>query len=297
MQFGKPMTYRTAGRAGIFFLASTLTLAACGSQKGPSGAGADRVLTTSGVAPEVAQPPDYDGNPGDILTLTNHGVVDIPMHYESFEQARDWTDVAVLATLQRVSVAKPRPSDPLEAAVYGGLLKVEFSVDLQVGGRETVRTAADGRVLVGLGLDADAELTDKVLARLEGLYGKAQYLLFLNRRVPPNKSEVWYSIDLDTAPAGLLAVWPGDGRLSRVHGEGDLFGAADERGEELTGTSQPPEPPLTPDFTGAKPIGLQVADLETQFVAPIGQPRTPAPLGWDAYLRGVAFLYDNAPQG
>lgn len=180
---------------------------------------------------------------------------------------------------------------------FSGLLRAEFSVDRQLGGQEEVRTNGEGRLLVGLPLDADRELTAEVLARMEGLYGKAQYLLFVNRMISPNDREVWYSIDFPAAPEGMLAVWPGDGRLSPVRAPNDLFADGIERGEARTGVPDPEVPSTAPEFEGPKPIGLHVADLEREFAAPIGSPQTPAPLGWEWHQRATAFLYEHSPEG
>lgn len=281
----------------FFTAAATLLVAACGSGSQEEATEAVEVVARSSAVSEVVSPPDYDGYPGDLLALTNFGVMDVLMRYDSFEQARDWTDAAVLATLQRVSVERPRGSDPRFPTFVSGRLRVEFSVDRQLGGREEVRTGDDGQLVVGLPLEADAELTAEVLARLEGLYGKAQYLLFLNRAIPPNEREVWYGIDFPTAPEGMLAVWPRDGRLSPVEPPNDLFADAVKRGEAKTGMLDTEVPSTAPEFEGPKPIGLHVADLEREFAAPIGTPRTPEPLGWDAHQRATAFLYEDASEG
>ncbi len=154
-----------------------------------------------------------------------------------------------------------------------------------MGGREQPRTS-NGQVVVTLPLDGELSVRAPVLERLSQLEGEATYLMFLRRSTPRSGVDVpVYVPNLDNGPTGLLAVWPGDGRLSPIAPLNDLAAPAIERGEQLTGTSLVNEIDVGPKFDGEKPIGYTVDQLREQFAQPVGVVATDPPENWDDYLR------------
>ncbi len=244
---------------------------------------ADRSAPTGTSLPSYEGVPTYEGNPGDLLSLSNLGVAEYIMYYDSYPQMRDYSDTVVVATLSKVEPI----SDPLPDGLLPGILHAKFAVDAIVGGREQP-SLTDGLLTVTLPLSADKEIQATVLRRLEKMYGRAEYLLFLRRATPEKDAGVTYVINLDNGPPGVLAAWPGDGRLSPIQPANDLFAAAEARGEELTGTSTPVTEPPGPTYQGRSPIGLTISEVLRSFAAEVGSASTSPPRNWDKYLKLAA---------
>lgn len=225
--------------------------------------------------------PRYEGNPGDILTLSNLGVSESILHYETYDQMRDYSDAVVLARFDRLEPT----AEPSTDGSLSGFSLVYFDVVEVIGGREQPRTS-EGQVVLTLPLDGEPKVRASVLQRLSKLEGEATYLLFLRRSTPHPGIDVFtYVPNLENGPSGLLAVWPGDGRLSPVAPLNDLAAPAIERGEELTGTSLVNEIDVGPKFIGEKPIGFTVGQLREEFARPVGTVSANPPDNWDEYLR------------
>lgn len=268
-------------------LMAILTVTACASgDPSRSVSAKQEVETTSEVEtssgdPEVDLVPQFEGNPGDILTLSHIGESSIILHYASYEQMRDYSDVVVVATLASAKVAQTPSTDGFRS----GHLVVQFEVDHQVGGRLVAGASLD----VVLPLDADADLTAEVLDRQRSMYGKARYLLFLRRATPVLGSDngPLYTTTIQYGAPGILAFWPGDGRLSPVSPGNDLARDAVRRGEERTGVDDDPFEIPGPNFEGAEPIGLTESEVVSRFATEVGTTQTEPPIGWDAYLRAA----------
>ncbi len=246
-------------------------------------AGPDATTAADRSAPAGASAPMYEGNPGDLLSLSNLGTGNSLLHYDSYAQMRDYSDTVVVATLNEVEpIADPRPDGLLP-----GILHAKFTVDEIVGGREQP-SLTDGLLTVTLPLHADKEIQATVLRRLEKLYGRAEYLLFLRRATPEKDAGVTYVINFYNGPDGVLAAWPGDGRLSPIGPANDLFAAADARGEELTGTSTPVTEPPGPTYEGESPMGLTISEVLRSFAAEVGSASTSPPENWDQNLKIAA---------
>ena len=273
---------RTSAIRLLSTVPALLVITACGS-------GPNERVAVSAETDEAADAPEtpgatvgYQGDPGDLFTLTASADSNVLMQYESYEQMRDYSDVVVVATLQDVVVTKPRAND----GTLSGEVQADFLVLQQVGGREAA--PKDGTLSVVLPLDAEQEVTERVLARMHSLFGTAEYLLFARKAVPrPGGVEDVYVVNRENGPGGVLAVWPGDGRLAVVQGRDDMASEALVRGEERTGTSTPTTAAFKPSFDGPAPIGLRVEELANNFAVPVGSTATEPPAGWEAYLRAV----------
>lgn len=255
-------------------------VAACGGGGGDAVVVDDRGDPRSEAATRAV--PEHDADPGEILTLTSAGTATHLVTYDSYPEKRDYSFAVILATLEEARVHEA-PSDD---GLLSRTIEYRFALQEQVGGVEAVRTDEDGTVSVVLPLDGDAETTERVLARMEPLMGNASYLLFLVPAAVDGLPDA-YAPSIQNGPPGILAVWPGDGRLSPIQGGNDLELPAIERGEDLTGTSSPPEPPIGPDFSGEAPIGWTVDEVLDSFAAEVGTSASPPPAGWDAYLQIV----------
>ncbi len=115
----------------ILALTLIVVLAAgCGDASGRrSGAAAGGPAATSlermadPVSPEPV--PLYEGNPGDILTLSNLGISENILHYETYDQMRDFSDSVVLARFDRFEVAAEPSAD---ATLSGASLLFSMSL-------------------------------------------------------------------------------------------------------------------------------------------------------------------------
>ncbi|UDY36292.1 hypothetical protein [Dermatobacter hominis] len=219
--------------------------------------------------------PDYPQNPGDILSLSNTGVVDYIYYYDDYTQLRDYSDTVVLATL----AGHHRLAAPTPDGLLPGHLQLDFAVDEVIGG---LSAPPSDTVAVVVQLDGTPSTQDRVYERLTAMEGEAQYLLFLDRATPVDDNADLYVAKFN-GPEGILAIWPGDGRLSPINPSDDLFEAAKRRGEQLTGTTSPPFDPRVPRFIGEPPIGMTVDQLLTKFARPVGTTEKPPPLGWERY--------------
>ncbi len=193
---------------------------------------------------------------------------------------RDFSDVVAIATLESVRVAQ-RPSDD---GFISGHLVVSFHVERQVGGRLVAPTKS---LQVVVPLDGGDDLTTEVIARQQSMFGKARYLLFLRNATPvfgPDYGPL-YTTELQGGSPGVLAFWPGDGRLSPVTPGNDLAQDAIARGEDKTGVEDEPFQIPGPTFEGAQPIGLVESEVIARFAADVGSAQTDPPEGWDAYVR------------
>lgn len=228
--------------------------------------------------------PDHGGDPNDILTLTNVGTTTYVMGFDSYRQKRDYSDTVVVATLDTFDVERPKPDEMLS-----GRLVARMRVDHVVGGRHEP-ILVDGLVEVIFKLDGDEAVTERVLERIEPMLGEAQYLLFLGRALPGPDGEARYVASIDDGPNGILAVWPGDGRLSPVMPRNDLALPAIERGEKLTGRPSEEVEPAEPVFEGVAPVGLTIAEVMEGFARPVGTVESEPPNGWAEYQKILAEL-------
>lgn len=219
-----------------------------------------------------------DADPRDLVSLTNYGASQTMVTFDDLSQMRDYSDTTVVATIE--DIERTAPYEP--PYVTDGLLRVNTRVEAVLGGRFT-HVEAGQDLEISIPHAATAEVLDTLLPRLERLTTSGlRFVLFL-RAVPSSADPD--SIDLVPmnidGPRGVLAEWPGDGRVTNLAPHDDIYRPAMERGEELTGTSSPPEATWQPTFEGPSPIGLTVEELIDEFKGTPGEPRVEPPTGWE----------------
>ncbi|MBI2709230.1 MAG: hypothetical protein HYX34_05990 [Actinobacteria bacterium] len=261
-------------------------LAGCGSRPMTGPRAGVNAGAASGAPAVALGPESTPGDPRDLIRLTNFGYAQTAVVFSSYPQLRDYSDTAVVARVQRITVASPAASPYL----VPGELEVRVTVEAVLGGRFRRVTRGSSLLLV-LPLDAPTAIVDQVRSRLDALEGTARFVFFLRQRIEPARdpslparfTPIFYG-----APPAVLAEWPGDGRLTDLAPHDYLFREAVRRGEARTGTSSPTVDDWAPTFPDQPPIGLTVAGAVARFSAPPGSPQVPPPPGWDRLEQRLA---------
>lgn len=263
-------------------VALLVLMSACGTSGGQQvGIKADAPTTPGAPASHST-----DGDPRDLISLTNVGVAQTFVVFETYEQLRDYSDVATIGTVERIEITKPY----VEPWVVPGEMEVTVLVDAVLGGRFTDVSSGD-RIVVRFPMHAPDDVLSEVVPRLAKLEGTARYAMFLQQvdDAPRRFEPIFHG-----APSPVLAEWPDDGRLTDMVPHDYLARDAIRRGEEKTGTSAPPPPEWQPAFETSStsdlrpPIGMTVAEAAERFAGRAGEPTVEPPAGWERYEKLLA---------
>lgn len=210
-------------------------------------------------------------DPRDLVSFSPIGEGQTVVTFDSYDQLRDYADVAALVRVEKVAVAEPFT----EPYVLPGELDVVATVVAPLGGRSKIRGGE--RLTFVLPLQANESQMARYGDHLDHLQG-LEVVFFAWRRIWSDRPDTYEPIRRG-APNSVLAMWPDSGRLAAVAPHDYLAEDAVKEGERLTGTSSPPYPEWQPTFRGPDPIGMTAKDLD-RFANIEGDPVT-VPAGWD----------------
>lgn len=216
-------------------------------------------------------------DPRDLVSLTNYGSSQTMVTFDSYDQMRDYSDVTALVTVDSYRITR----EYTEPFLVNGEIQFSLRVDAVLGGRFT--NVKSGQVLqVMMPQAATSEVLQDLTPRLDRIISDGtQYVFFLRAEKTADGMASYHlkPMNID-GPTGILAVWPGDGRLTTLVPHRYIYAPAERRGEELTGTSSPGEPEWQPSFEGPPPVGLTVERVLDDFAGVAGQPKVAPPAGW-----------------
>lgn len=244
---------------------------------------------------------EYSGDPNELVSYAPQGTADYLYTFESYEQLRDYSDSAVLGRLRDVRVVREPSTDGLGA----GQLEFDFDLIAVVGGKSRVvgPTAAADYFSVRVRLLALPEVIEQIPQRFAPLLGRARYLMFLSRGVEQGTDgEAYWTpfyvpMYVDDALSWVLAERPAGGTFGVPLPKPYVVEAALDRGEEVTGTSQPEGARDYPDFADDEgdPSGLSAQEIVDAFAAEQGTTSTPPPPGWDRFTE-LASTFGDGPE-
>lgn len=243
----------------------------------------------------------FDGDPSELISYSNFGLVEYLVTYENYEQLRDYSDLAAIAELADLRVIEPaKAGEPVP-----GRMEADFKLLRTLGGRyppiANAEVSADLFTVV-LPLDATESLASTIDERAHPLYGRARYLMFLNHEVVAEGNELVRTERYQPAYLGegvswIFAEWPEDGKLVIPHPKPYLLEEAVARGEELTGTTLIEELHIEPFSTdGGPPAGLSLAEAAERLQGVTGLAAVEPPPGWEAAARVTIGPPPNAPE-
>jgi len=229
----------------------------------------------SSTSVDPLAPINTKGDPRDLVSFMNLGDAVTFTTYDTYEQLRDYTDLAMIGTIHEFTVANPF-ADPY---LLPGELHIDMTIDAVLGGRMTDLASGDP-ITVVLPFSATAEQYATYRDCLEALRG-ARFAMFLLQQPDSAGSPRVFTPRLYNAPPAILAEWPGDGRLTDLIAHDYLALDAIQRGVERTGVPYEGEPEWAPTFQGGPPIGMTVAEAAEDFAGTPGEPAVDPPEGWE----------------
>ena len=268
----------TTDRLLCAVLALGLLAAGCGDPDSTANTGTGGAGEPAAAAQEDDRlaPVDTKGDPRDMVSFSVLGTAQTFVRYDTYEQLRDYTDLSMIGTVEKITVAEPYE----EPYLSPGQLQVDMTVDAVLGGQVTDVSVGDS-ISVVLPFNATEKQWATYGGRLDALRG-ARFAMFLVVKPAPEGSSRRFSPKLYNAPPAILAEWPGDGRLTDLKPHDFLALEAVERGVEKTGVPYEGEAEWAPTFEGGGPIGMTVAEAARDFAGTSGRQAVDPPEGWDA---------------
>ncbi len=224
------------------------------------------------------QQADALGDPRELVSLMNPGSAQTVVTFESYEQLRDYSDLAAIGTISNVRIERTYGAPFVEP----GVMAFDFRAQRLLGGRFANLDPGD-TVTVILPMSATDEMVSEVLPRIRRLENRNRFAFFLFHIVEPHWSGMEGTVFepiLYGGPPAILAEWPGDGRLTDLQPYDYLLGSSEARGERATGTSLPDKLDWHPRFERRGLIGLTPDEAHERYAKPAGKPPVAAPTGW-----------------
>jgi hypothetical protein len=278
-------------------------LAGCGADSGEVRAESATTRNTELTGSPDALP-SYratEGDPNELVSYSQFGAVDHAYEFTSYEQLRDYSDAAVIGTLQDVRVVSRRPDD----GVGSGRIEFDFELLMTLGGQTRVTRNPEvggDRFTVVLPLAASDAVVAQLGERLDPLLGSARYLMFLNHEVVSGadgglaKQVTYVPAYLGEQLSWIFAESPADaGDLAIPNPKQYLAAEAVARGEEVTGTSSPPL--VVDEYTTdrGEPAGVSLNEAARSLAGEVGHPSTEEPPRRADFLARLKIVEPSSP--